>query len=108
MKKLLGQSTLEYAVLIVIIASALLATQVYIKRGIQGRLRQSADDLGDQFSPGASIMTTVTNSGGTTLETVSGGVTTSTMQGPDITTRTVNLDIEGFASNNEYWAPFKT
>ena len=32
-----GQSTLEYAVLIVIIIGALLTIQVYIKRGVQGR-----------------------------------------------------------------------
>lgn len=47
-----GQSTLEYAVLIVIIIAALLAMNQYIKRGLQGRLKSSADDIGDQFSPG--------------------------------------------------------
>lgn len=47
-----GQSTLEYAVLITIIIAALLAMNQYIKRGIQGRLKSSTDDVGDQFSPG--------------------------------------------------------
>jgi hypothetical protein len=47
-----GQSTLEYAVLIVIIIAALLAMNQYIKRGLQGRLKSSTDDIGDQFSPG--------------------------------------------------------
>lgn len=47
-----GQSTLEYAVLIVIVIAALLSIQVYIKRGVQGRLKSSADDIGDQFSVG--------------------------------------------------------
>ena len=47
-----GQSTLEYAVLIVIIIGALLTIQVYIKRGVQGRLKSSADDIGDQYSDG--------------------------------------------------------
>ncbi len=47
-----GQSTLEYAVLIIIIIAALFSIQLYIKRGIQGRLKSATDDIGDQFSPG--------------------------------------------------------
>jgi Flp pilus assembly pilin Flp len=47
-----GQSTLEYAVLIVVIIAALLTIQVYIKRGVQGRLRSATDDIGDQYSDG--------------------------------------------------------
>ena len=47
-----GQSTLEYVVLIIIIIAALLSIQVYIKRGVQGRLKSASDDIGDQFSPG--------------------------------------------------------
>ena len=47
-----GQSTLEYAVLIVVIIGALLTIQVYIKRGVQGRLKSAADDIGDQYSDG--------------------------------------------------------
>jgi hypothetical protein len=47
-----GQSTLEYAVLIIIIICALIAIQAYIKRGVQGRLKSASDDIGDQFSPG--------------------------------------------------------
>lgn len=50
-----GQSTLEYAVLIVVIIAALIAMQVYLKRGIQGRVRESADQIGEQFSPGYTI-----------------------------------------------------
>jgi hypothetical protein len=60
-----GQSTLEYAVLIVIIIAALLAMNQYIKRGLQGRLKSSTDDIGDQFSPGNTnfhkIVTTASN-----------------------------------------------
>lgn len=47
-----GQTTLEYAVLIIIIVGALFTIQVYIKRGLQGRMKSAADDIGDQFSPG--------------------------------------------------------
>ncbi len=47
-----GQSAVEYAILIIIVIGALLSIQVYIKRGIQGRMKQATDDIGDQFSPG--------------------------------------------------------
>ena len=47
-----GQSTVEYAVLIIIIICALISIQAYIKRGVQGRLKSASDDIGDQFSPG--------------------------------------------------------
>ncbi|MDD5004888.1 MAG: hypothetical protein PHS93_00050 [Candidatus Omnitrophica bacterium] len=46
-----GQSTLEYAILVVVVIMALIAIQAYLKRGIQGRMRDSADQIGDQFSP---------------------------------------------------------
>ena len=46
-----GQSTLEYATLIIILLAALLTAGVYVKRGIQGRWKQAVDDLGDQYDP---------------------------------------------------------
>lgn len=48
MKK--GQAALEYAVIIMCVAGALIAMGIYVKRGMQGRLRQAADDLGQQYS----------------------------------------------------------
>ena len=45
-----GQSILEYALLIGIIAVGLLIMQNFIKRGFQGGLKQRADQMGDQFS----------------------------------------------------------
>lgn len=56
-----GQSTLEYAVLIVVIIAALIAMQVYLKRGVQGRMRESSDQIGEQFSPGFTVSNRVTN-----------------------------------------------
>ncbi len=46
-----GQTTLEYIVVIVILLGALLAMQTYIKRGLQGRMKSSVDELGDQYDP---------------------------------------------------------
>ncbi|MFA6217555.1 MAG: hypothetical protein WDL87_07925 [Candidatus Omnitrophota bacterium] len=57
-----AQSTLEYAVIIAVVVGALIAMQVYVKRGLQGRLRQATDDVGDQFSPGNTNYHYVTNS----------------------------------------------
>lgn len=51
MKK--AQSTLEYAIVIFAIVAALLAMQVYVRRGLQGKLRSSSDELSvQQYEPG--------------------------------------------------------
>lgn len=47
-----AQSTLEYAIIIAVVVGTLLAIQVYVKRGIEGRARSSVDNIGDQFSAG--------------------------------------------------------
>lgn len=46
-----GQSTLEYAVVIIVLSAALVAMLIYLKRGVQGRLRSEADQLGQLYSP---------------------------------------------------------
>lgn len=55
-----GQTTLEYAVIIAVIVAALLAMQVYFKRGVQGRIRQASDDIGRAYSPQRTATTTTT------------------------------------------------
>ncbi len=60
-----GQSAVEYAVLIMIVIGAMIAISGYVKRGIQGRMKQATDDIGKQFSPGntnAELSTTVVSS----------------------------------------------
>lgn len=47
-----GQSTLEYAVIITVVIAALLAMQHYMRRGVSGKLRESADRIGEQYSAG--------------------------------------------------------
>jgi Flp pilus assembly pilin Flp len=71
-----GQSIIEYALVIGVVVAALVGTQAYIKRGLQGRLRDAADTLGQQYEPkntvtnGPSVMTS--NSISTTIaETLS-------------------------------------
>jgi hypothetical protein len=55
MRKNKGQSMLEYFILIGIIMGALFAMQAYMKRGIQGKMRASADQVSYEgtYSPGA-------------------------------------------------------
>ncbi len=52
LKNTKGQSTFEYTFIFIILMTALLAMGLYIKRGIQGRWREAADQMGDQYSPG--------------------------------------------------------
>jgi len=47
-----AQSTLEYALLISVVVGGLLTMQNYLKRSVQGRLQASADEIGEQYSPG--------------------------------------------------------
>ena len=56
-----GQSTLEYVILIVIVIAALLTMQMYMKRGVQGRWKSAADELGDQYDPNSTKINLVYN-----------------------------------------------
>ena len=96
-----GQSTLEYAILIIIIIGALMSIQVYIKRGIQGRLKQASDDIGDQFSVGNTNVTTTTYSRSQTRDTFKAGVTKSELTDDEVTTTTTNMEILNV--NQEFW-----
>ncbi len=50
-KEKYGQTTVEYALLLIVIMGAFLTVQNYMKRGIQGRWKESVDSLGDQYDP---------------------------------------------------------
>lgn len=65
-----GQSLIEYAVFIFCLVAALIAMQIYIKRGIQGRLRQSTDDIGEQFDAKDTAMNITDTSSGKTVTDV--------------------------------------
>lgn len=66
-----GISTMEFAVAAVCLVIGLIAMQGYVSRAMQGRLRQQADSIGEQYAPGdtasnttlafTSSSTTVTN-----------------------------------------------
>lgn len=71
-----AQSILEYCVLLCLILSALLIMQFYVKRCYQGRLKQEAEQVGQQYSPGHTTSSIIT-SANTTTESYTGGKTDS-------------------------------
>lgn len=82
LRRIKGQSTLEYAMIIAVVVGALLAIQIYMKRGLQGRLRESSDQIGEQFDAENTTINRTTTHVGTTTQTVTpSGVTTSTTTG---------------------------
>ena len=98
LKKYQGQSTLEYAILIVIIIGALLTLQVYIKRGVQGRLKSATDDVGEQYSmaDGANYYKKVTTTSNTTDNSVAGVSETKLRANTSTNTETsIQLNADG-------------
>jgi hypothetical protein len=76
-----AQSTVEYALVIACVIAALLAMRAYVARGIQGRLRSEADQLGQQYAPGrttSSISTTYSSHTTSDVSTETEGNMTST------------------------------
>jgi len=79
-----AQSVLEYAVLITCLVLALVAMQTYIRRCIQGKLRQSTEDLGQQYEP--------TKTTGTHTLTVSSN---SIMEAKTLNEQELGFDLDG-------------
>ncbi len=100
-KKKKGQSTLEYSVLVIIIIGALLSIQVYIKRGVTGRLKASADDIGDQFSVGNTNVVRLVTTNSYTSDTFKTGVSRSELLRDEVTTTVENADILNV--DMEFW-----
>ena len=101
LRKKKAQSTVEYAVLIIIIIGALLTIQIYIKRGIQGRLRTAADDIGEQFSPGGTNVYTEVSMHSRRNEVYDTGVSTSTLLDAETTNMISSSNI--INQYQEYW-----
>lgn len=96
-----GQSTLETAVLIIIVMGALLSIQVYIKRGLQGRLAKSADDIGDQYSYlNMNVSKTVVVKSNT-LETNDAGFQATNLLTDEVTTTNSTRNL--LNAEQEYW-----
>ena len=46
-----GQGMIEFTTLIAVIVAALIAMQIYMKRGVQGRLRSAVDSISEPYDP---------------------------------------------------------
>lgn len=98
-----GQATLEYGIIIAVIVAGLIAMQVYIKRGFQGKLRQASDDMGEQFSPGYTTGTHTATTTASSTENITGGSQSTTSSSADQSqSRSVNETVAAFS--NEYWS----
>jgi hypothetical protein len=95
-----AQTTLEYAILIGVIVAGLIAMQTYIKRGYQGKLRESADSMGQQFSPGYTTTHYETNSVTNSTENLMNGATTTDILNQS-SNKTGNETVAD--SNSEFW-----
>ena len=95
-----AQSTLEYAILIGVIVAGLIGMQVYLKRGWQGKLKESADSMGQQFSPGQTTTNYTTHSYTNSAEALANEATTTTIH-TQTTNRTGSENVAG--ANKEYW-----
>ena len=84
-----GQSTLEYVILLGFVVAALIAMGVYMKRGAQGRLRESTDQIGEQYDARntESSYTTIAHMKQTENMTKGGASTITIKEGDNIQTK---------------------
>ena len=99
-----GQSTAEYAIVIGLVIAAAVAMQVYVKRGIQGKMK----DATDYNDPSATMLTTKqyeptyattvgmvsTREAEEKATTAKGGGVTRAITGEDVSSRTGTQTIE--------------
>ncbi|MDD4986873.1 MAG: hypothetical protein PHQ43_14080 [Dehalococcoidales bacterium] len=70
-----AQSTLEYAIIVAVVVAALIAMQVYVKRGMQGGLRNQSANIGEEYCPGQTVISQEKDVSIVTTEISSGGLT---------------------------------
>ena len=86
-----GQNTLEYALVIAAVIGALLVINAYMKKGVQGRLKESTDQIGKQFDASGKFTSAwKSEASGTTKttearDTSSGSTTSKVEQGEKVT-----------------------
>ena len=96
-----GQGAFEIMLLIIVVLGALLAMNIYMKRGIMGKLRESSDQIGEQFSAQYSDVNLSTSYVSNRNETiVANGLSVSSIRGTENQTRSgyeainTNLSVE--------------
>ena len=96
-----AQSLIEYALILGAIIVAVLFMQLYVRRAVQGKLREASDDMAPQFSPAAKYNFNVTTNSKITekMDEATGKVTTK--YDKDETSRSGNETLQ--ADNQEWW-----
>lgn len=104
-RRVSGQSTAEYAIVIGLVIAAALAMQVYVRRGIQGKMKDATDFndpaasmmVTQQYEPNYQTTTDMvsTRVGDETAETYKGGGVKRTIEGEEVSTRTGEQKILG-------------
>lgn len=108
-----GQSTAEYAIVIGLVIAAAVAMQVYVKRGIQGKVKDAVDFSKTDVTSGVTIGATgqyepyyltqnltSSSSGSTAAVTGSAGLTTRNITNAEVTTRTGTVTTENVSGAN--------
>lgn len=98
-----GQSTLEYALLIAAVVSGLLVMQMYVKRGMSGRVKSSSDELGEQYDPTAFSASYTTISHSKRSETLTNGVTRSELTDPEYTRISGSETVAAWTANESIY-----
>jgi uncharacterized protein (UPF0333 family) len=98
-----GQSTLEYAIVVAVIVAGLIAMQFYVKRGWEGKLRNAADNMGDQFDPHyyTANFNIASNEAKQTDQVA--GQTTSTHSANAVNTKTGNDNVAAWDTNQNVY-----
>ena len=79
LRNIKGQNTLEYAILFAIVVGALIAIQQYFKRGIEGKMKGSADEISaEQFDAAKTEASTTVTTSSKTSDSFKNGETVST------------------------------
>ena len=78
-----GQTIVEYAVFLVALIAAITGMMGYMKRGISGRMRSTADSIGEQYGPAETTSKLTTTFTGTT----------TTIDEPETSNRTGTEDV---------------
>ncbi len=78
LKYCFGQSTMEYAVLLALVAAAIVGMQIYVRRGIQGRIKNLANEISpEHYEAGTTISNSTTIQSGRTVSKYEDGATTA-------------------------------
>lgn len=99
-----GQSTLEYALIIAVVIAGLLLMQHYIRRGYAGKLKSSADDMGQQYDPVAYTGNLTFNEFSSVQKNVRNRASTSRHLQNEIKSKTGTENVTGWAQNQNLYS----